>query len=82
MVSLSKGFERGSLLRMTQLIRDELPGHPAAALTGPNLAKEIMAGPGRGQRHRHRGPGRGPGPAVGSCSGALFRIYINHDVIG
>src|SRR6476619_2816427 len=43
-VSLSKGFERGSLLRMTQLIRDELPGHPAAALTGPNLAKEIMAG--------------------------------------
>src|SRR6266705_2730192 len=43
-VSLAKGFERGSLLRMTQLIRDELPGHPPAALTGPNLAKEIMAG--------------------------------------
>src|ERR671934_194403 len=43
-VSLSKGFERGSLLRMTQLIREELPGHPPAALTGPNLAKEIMAG--------------------------------------
>src|SRR6266699_3044771 len=43
-VSLSKGFERGSLLRMTQLIKDELPGHPPAALTGPNLAKEIMAG--------------------------------------
>src|SRR3984893_7356886 len=43
-VSLAKGFERGSLLRMTQLIREELPGHPAAALTGPNLAKEIMSG--------------------------------------
>src|SRR6266704_1607278 len=43
-VSLAKGFERGSLLRMTQLIKDELPGHPPAALTGPNLAKEIMAG--------------------------------------
>ena len=43
-VSLAKGFERGSLLRMTQLVREELPGHPAAALTGPNLAKEIMAG--------------------------------------
>ena len=33
-VSLAKGFERGSLLRMTQLIREELPGHPPAALTG------------------------------------------------
>jgi len=43
-VSLAKGFERDSLLRMTQLIAAELPGHPAAALTGPNLAKEIMAG--------------------------------------
>ena len=43
-VSLAKGFERGSLLRMTQLVAEELPGHPAAALTGPNLAKEIMAG--------------------------------------
>ncbi len=44
MVSLAKGFERGSMLRMTELVKEELPGHPAAALTGPNLAKEIMAG--------------------------------------
>ena len=26
-VSLAKGFERGSMLRMTQLIKEELPGH-------------------------------------------------------
>ena len=43
-VSLTKGFEAGTLLRMTEVIEELLPGHPAAALTGPNLAKEIMAG--------------------------------------
>ena len=58
-----------------------LPGHPVAALTGPNLAKEIMAGQaaasviatedltvaGALQRVLRRG---------------LFRVYTNHDVIG
>lgn len=29
---------------MTEVIRDVLPGHPAAALTGPNIAKEIING--------------------------------------
>src|ERR1041385_1607263 len=41
-VSLTKGFERGSLKRMTEVIEDVLPGRPAAALTGPNIAREIM----------------------------------------
>ena len=80
-VSLAKGFERGSLLRMTQLIREELPGHPPAALTGPNLAKEIMAGQAAASVI-----------ATGDLAVAralqsvmqrgLFRIYTNHDVIG
>ena len=43
-VSLAKGLELGSHLRMTQVIRELLPEHRAGALTGPNLAKEIMAG--------------------------------------
>jgi glycerol-3-phosphate dehydrogenase (NAD(P)+) len=43
-VSLSKGLERSSLKRMSEVVADELPGHPVAVLTGPNLAKEIMAG--------------------------------------
>ena len=43
-VSLTKGLERDSLLRMTEVIKDVLPGHPAAALTGPNIAREIMGG--------------------------------------
>ena len=43
-VSLSKGLERDTLKRMTEIIEDEMPGRPAGLMTGPNLAKEIMAG--------------------------------------
>ena len=38
-VSLSKGLERGTHLRMTEVIKEVVPGHPVAALTGPNLAR-------------------------------------------
>ena len=63
-VSLSKGLEQGSLLRMTEVVADEIPGHPVAALTGPNIAREIMAGQGGGERHRHRRSQGGPGHPV------------------
>lgn len=43
-LSLSKGFEQGTLLRMTEVIAEVCPGHPAGVLTGPNLAKEVVAG--------------------------------------
>jgi glycerol-3-phosphate dehydrogenase (NAD(P)+) len=43
-VTLAKGLERSTLKRMSEVTVDELPGHPVAALTGPNLAKEIIAG--------------------------------------
>ena len=43
-VSVAKGLEQGSLMRMSEVIASELPGHPAAVLTGPNLAQEIMDG--------------------------------------
>ena len=43
-VSLTKGLERGTQQRMSEVTRDEMPGHPVAVLTGPNLAKEILAG--------------------------------------
>ena len=33
-ISLSKGLETGTLLRMTQVLKEVLPGRPAAALTG------------------------------------------------
>jgi glycerol-3-phosphate dehydrogenase (NAD(P)+) len=43
-VSLTKGLERTSRKRMSEVTRDEMPGHPVAVLTGPNLAKEILSG--------------------------------------
>jgi glycerol-3-phosphate dehydrogenase (NAD(P)+) len=43
-VSLTKGLEQGSGLRMTQVVNEVLPDHPAGVLSGPNLAREIMAG--------------------------------------
>ena len=43
-VSLAKGLERSSLKRMSEVVADEMPGHPVAVLTGPNLAQEIMQG--------------------------------------
>lgn len=43
-VSLTKGIERESLMRMTEVAADVMPGRPVGVMTGPNLAKEIMAG--------------------------------------
>ena len=43
-VSLSKGVEQGTLKRMTEIIAEVLPDNPAGVLTGPNLAKEVLAG--------------------------------------
>jgi glycerol-3-phosphate dehydrogenase (NAD(P)+) len=43
-VSLSKGIEHDSLKRMTEVIAEVLPGHPAGVLTGPNIALEIVRG--------------------------------------
>ena len=44
MISVSKGLELTSRRRMTEIIGDECEGAVAGVLTGPNLAKEIMAG--------------------------------------
>jgi glycerol-3-phosphate dehydrogenase (NAD(P)+) len=80
-VSLTKGIERGSLLRMTEIVAEVLPGHPAGVLTGPNLAREIMAG-------------QAAASVIGMedlvvaealqsvFAGGLYRVYTNHDVIG
>lgn len=43
-ISLAKGFELGSRMRMTEIIKEVAPGHPPGVLTGPNLAKEIVQG--------------------------------------
>jgi glycerol-3-phosphate dehydrogenase (NAD(P)+) len=80
-ISLTKGVEQGSLKRMTEVVAELLPGRPAGVLTGPNLAKEILAGY--------------PAASVVALedtaicvdlqrvfSTQAFRVYTNPDVIG
>jgi glycerol-3-phosphate dehydrogenase (NAD(P)+) len=81
LLSVVKGIEQGTHLRMSELVEEELPGRRVAALSGPNLAREIAAGL----------------PAVsvvasndaelaaefGTLLGSdRFRIYTNPDLIG
>jgi len=80
-VSLTKGLEQGTRKRMTEVIQDVLPGHPFGLLTGPNLAKEILAGEAAASvvamsdRNVSRQLQR-------LFSNNLFRVYENDDVIG
>jgi glycerol-3-phosphate dehydrogenase (NAD(P)+) len=80
-ISLSKGVEQATLKLMTEVVAEVAPGHPRGVLTGPNLAKEIMAGR--------------PAASViavadadlatrlqGVFSRPSFRVYTNDDVIG
>ena len=80
-VSLAKGLEQGSLLRMTEVIAGEVPGHPVATLTGPNIAREIMAG--QAAASVIATEDLSVASAIQSVlTRGLFRIYTNHDVIG
>ena len=80
-LSLSKGIEQDTNLRMTQVINQVLPEHPAGALTGPNLAKEIMAGqPAAGViAMADERIADGLQPVFASPT---FRVYTNVDIIG
>ncbi len=44
LLSCTKGVERGSGLRMSEILRETLPGHPVAVLSGPSHAEEVAAG--------------------------------------
>jgi glycerol-3-phosphate dehydrogenase (NAD(P)+) len=83
-ISLSKGVEQGSLLRMTEVVADVLAGHDPSCigvLTGPNLAKEVAGGQ--------------PTASVVATTDTdvaeqlqqlffapTFRVYTNPDVVG
>jgi glycerol-3-phosphate dehydrogenase (NAD(P)+) len=43
-VSLAKGLESGTMLRMSEVVSEVLPGVSAGVLTGPNLAAEVAHG--------------------------------------
>ncbi|MCB1249875.1 MAG: NAD(P)H-dependent glycerol-3-phosphate dehydrogenase [Acidimicrobiales bacterium] len=80
-VSLTKGLEQGTRLRMTQVIQEVLPGHPYGVLTGPNLAKEILAGDAAATVIAMSDPNVAD-EMQRVFAGRLFRVYTNHDVVG
>jgi glycerol-3-phosphate dehydrogenase (NAD(P)+) len=43
-LSLAKGLEADTRKRPTQVISEELPGHPVGLMAGPNLAREVLDG--------------------------------------
>jgi glycerol-3-phosphate dehydrogenase (NAD(P)+) len=43
-VSLVKGLEQGTNNRMSEVVDEVLPGHPAGILAGPNIAREVADG--------------------------------------
>ena len=80
-VSLSKGLERSTLKRMSEVVAEVAPANPVAVLSGPNLAREILAGQ--------------PAASVVACasdsvavqlqqlfSRPTLRLYTNPDVVG
>lgn len=80
-VSLTKGFETGTLARMTQVIKDVLPSHPAAVLTGPNISREIIAGQAAASVVATEDLTVAAALQQVLRSG-LLRVYTNHDVVG
>ncbi len=84
-LSAAKGLEMDSLLRMTELIEQELPQAAeqglVCALSGPNIAKEIAAGKpcatviaGRNEAATIK--------AQNIVNSQTFRVYTNNDVVG
>ena len=80
-LSVVKGLEQGSSLRMTEVVDDVVPGRCRGVLSGPNLAKEIAAGQ--------------PAATVVAMTddvagrfvqdllnGPTLRVYTNPDVLG
>jgi glycerol-3-phosphate dehydrogenase (NAD(P)+) len=80
-ISLSKGLESATHLRMTEVVKDVLPGRPVAALTGPNLAKEIMAGQAAASVVATEDLSVAAA-LQGVLRRGMFRVYTNHDVVG
>ena len=80
-ISLSKGLEKGSRMRMTEIIREVSPHSIPGVLTGPNLAREIVAGQAAASvlALEAHDAALALQPTLNN---GLFRVYTNQDVIG
>lgn len=83
-VSLSKGVEQGTNLRMTEVVGDVLRSHARdriGVLTGPNLAREVAEG-----QPTASVIAMGDSDTAAALQrvfmGRAFRVYTNPDVVG
>lgn len=80
-ISLTKGVEQGSLMRMTEVIAEVAPHTVGGVLTGPNLAKEVVAGfPAASVVAFEDEETAANLQALFSTD--TFRVYTNPDVVG
>ena len=80
-ISLTKGLELSTGKRMSEIIEEILPGHPVGVLTGPNLAREILAGQAAATVLAMKDQNIVTRLQQVFNSG-LFRVYTNDDVVG
>jgi glycerol-3-phosphate dehydrogenase (NAD(P)+) len=80
-LSLTKGVERGTHAKMTEVLRACLPAASVGVLTGPNLAKEIAAGMPAACVVALRDEA-GSLLVQERLHGATFRVYTTTDVTG
>jgi glycerol-3-phosphate dehydrogenase (NAD(P)+) len=83
-VSLAKGLERDTMLRMSEVVLEVLTGHEprtVAVLTGPNLAIEIAEGQPAASVIACRDAELARRLQL-LCMGSRFRVYTNPDVVG
>ena len=79
--SVAKGFEKGSLLRLSEVIREELRENPIVALSGPSHAEEVA----RGIPTMLAAGGDDKDAALTvqkAFSNGFMRVYTNPDIIG
>ena len=83
-LSLTKGIEQDSLLRMTEVTARVIPSHSTSligVLTGPNLAPEVMAGQPTASVIAFE-----DADVARKCqqifNSTTFRVYTNTDVLG
>jgi len=83
LVSLSKGVENGTLLRMTELLSNASPAHSLriAVLSGPTFASEVADGKPTGATVAAQDLDIARRLQFALC-GSRFRLYADDDVIG
>lgn len=83
LLSVAKGLEQESLLRMSQVVIEEVPAAAGrvAALSGPNLALEIARGLPAGAVVAAEDDAVS-GRVLDVLGGRTFRLYRNRDLVG